>query len=203
MWDFLIENFDFVIAIFTTVFSVAGMQFRNMHAIRICLLIANGLLGLQCIIGGTFSAGGIVFLAIGQTVISFIFSAKGKRFPLPLTFIFMGGFTAIAVIYYSTPFDLLTMVAAWFFALAIVQERSHICRFYSILNTVLWLTYDLFVMPSGIVTHSILAILTFASIIRLDRDAWKQFFTSVKMKLTYTDKNADEKTVENEKEEIS
>ncbi len=203
MRDFLIENVDFIIAIFTTFFAVAGMQFRNMRVILVSQLISNGLLALQCILGGTASAGGIVFLAIGQTVVSFIFSAKGKRFPLPLTIVFMAGFTAITVIYFSTPFDLLTMVAAWFFALAIVQERSHICRFYSLVNTVLWLVYDFFVMPSGVVNHSVIAVLIFASILRLDRGEWKQLLTSAKEKLARGKKNATEETVEKEKEEIS
>ena len=201
--EFLIENVDFVIAIFTAFFAVAGMQFRNMRVILVSQLISNGLLALQCILGGTASAGGIVFLAIGQTVVSFIFSAKGKRSPLPLTFAFMAGFTAITVIYFSTPFDLLTMVAAWFFALAIVQERSHICRFYSLVNTVLWLVYDIFVMPSGMVNHSVIAVLIFISILRLDRSEWKQLLASARKKLSRAKETEAAKTVEKEKEEIS
>ena len=193
MRDFWIENVDFIIAIFTTFFAVAGMQFRNMRIILVSQLISNGLLALQCILGGTASAGGIVFLAIGQTIVSFIFSTKGKHFPLPLTFVFMAGFTAITVIYFSTPFDLLTMVAAWFFALAVVQERSHICRFYSLVNTVLWLIYDFFVMPSGVVNHSVIAVLIFVTILRLDRGEWKQLFASAKEKLARREKNVEKK----------
>lgn len=191
MPDFLIKNVDYIIAIFTTFFAVAGMQFRKMLAIRICLLLSNGLLALQCILGGTASAGGIVFLAIAQTVVSFVFDAKGKRFPIALTLVFMGGFSAVTVIYFSTFFDLLTMVAAWFFALAIVQERSHICRLFSLINTALWLIYDIFMMPSGVVNHSVIAVLIAVSILRLDRSEWKQFFS----------RNCKEKN--EEKEEIS
>ena len=203
MPSWLIENVDYVIAIFTTIFAVGGMQFRNMRIIIISQLLSNVLLALQCILGGTASAGGIVFLAIGQTVVSFIFNAKGKRFPFALTLVFMAGFTAITVICFSTPFDILTMVAAWFFALSIVQEHSHICRFYALVNTLLWLVYDFFIMPSGIVNHSIIAILILISIIRLDRGKWKQFFSLAKEKLSHADKSASVKNVEKEKEEIS
>ena len=191
MPDFLIRNVDYIIAIFTTFFAVAGMQFRNMRIILVSQLLSNGLLALQCILGGTASAGGIVFLAIAQTVVSFIFNTKNKRFPVALTLVFMVGFTAITVIYFSTPFDLLTMVAAWFFALAVVQERSHICRLYSLINTVLWLIYDVFMMPSGMVNHSVIAVLIAVSIIRLDRGEWKQFFSRIR------------KEKNEEKEEIS
>ena len=198
MWKFIVEHADYIISIFTTLFAVAGMQFRNMRVILITQIIANSLLAAQCIIGGTASSGGIVFLAIAQTIVSYVFTAKKRRFPIPLTLGFMAGFTAITIIYFSTPFDLLTMVAAWFFAIAIVQTKTHICRICSLTNTILWLIYDIFVMPSGLINHSIIGILILVSILRLDLKDWKETFTRVKSKRSDTETTSDEKTTNDE-----
>ena len=190
--DFLVKYGDYIIAIFTTIFTVAGMQFRNMKVILISQLIANSLLAAQCILGGTASAGAIVFLSIAQTVVSFVFNAYGKRFPVPLTVAFMAGFTAITIIYFTTPFDILTLVAAWFFAICIVQEHSYICRFCALANTCLWLIYDAFVMPSGLINHTVVGILIFATIIRLDRDESKRFYARFKKVESSTEENAEQ-----------
>lgn len=190
--EFIVDHIDYIIAVFTTIFTVAGMQFRNMRVILVSQLIANSLLATQCIIGGTSSAGAIVFLSIAQTVVSFVYNSCGKRFPVPLTISFMAGFTAITIIFFSTPFDILTLIAAWFYAICIVQEHSYICRFCVFSNTCLWLIYDAFVMPSGLINHTAVGVLIFATIIRLDRKEWKNVFARLKKTKKSTEKNPEQ-----------
>ena len=173
MIEFLQENVDYIIAVFTTLFAIAGMQFKDMRVIIVSQIAANGLLAAQAILGGTASASGIIFLGIVQTVISFIFTAKKKDFPMWLTLIFVVGFTVITVIYFTNAFDILTCVAAWFFAIAIVQKNSAVCRLYSAINVALWLIYDIFVMPSGMINHTIILCFIIVAIIRLDRAEWR------------------------------
>ncbi len=185
MIDFFIENPDYIISIFVTIFAVTGMQFKNMKVIIASQIIANGLLGVQCIVGGTASTGGVLFLATAQTALSFVLSYKKIKFPIWLTGLFMLGYTSITVIGFispnivSSPFDFLTMVAAWFFAVSMVQEKSWICRGLSIANLALWLTYDIIVLPSGILNHVILICFTIVSIIRNDREEWKALFSKL------------------------
>lgn len=185
MPEFIMENLDYVISIFTTLFAVCGMQFKNMKVIIFSQLVSNGLLAAQCIIGGTMSTGGVVILGTVQTAISFVFAYKKVKFPAWLTLLFMAGFTAVTVIGFispdikSSPFDLLTMVAAWFFAVAMVQEKSWICRGFSMANLALWLTYDIIVLPSGIITHVIIIGFTVVSIIRNDREEWSSVFNKI------------------------
>ena len=168
----VMKYLDYIIAIFTTLFAVAGMQFKNMKIIIVSQLAANALLGLQCLLGGTASAGATVVVALLQTSLSFVFTVRKKEFPVWLTLVFMGLFVAINVIWYSTPFDILVLVAACFFAAAIVQKRSWICRIYSFINTLLWLIYDIAVMPSGIINHSVILVFIFVGIVRLDIPEW-------------------------------
>ena len=188
MLEFLRENPDYIIGAFVLIATVLGMQFKNMRYIIICQLLSNALLALQCIVGGTVSTGGVVLLATVQTAVSFVYNSKGIKFPLWLTLSFMAGFSAITVIGFvspsiaSSPFDLVTMVAVWFFALSIVQERSWICRFCLAINVSLWLIYDVVILPSGVLNHAIILASIFFSIFRNDREEWKAFFRRVSRK---------------------
>ena len=56
----VMKYLDYIIAIFTTLFAVAGMQFKNMKIIIVSQLAANALLGLQCLLGGTAPHGILV-----------------------------------------------------------------------------------------------------------------------------------------------
>ena len=179
MWPFISENIDYVIAVFTTLFAVAGMQFKNMKVILASQIIANGLLALQAIIGGTASASITVFVAIVQTVICFIYNSNGRDFPIWMTGVFIAVYTAVAVICFNTVFDLLILFASVFFAVAVVQKRSSVCRFCSLCNCLLWLSYDIAVMPSGIITHVVISSFTLVAIIRLDREDWRRLFSKV------------------------
>ncbi len=196
MLGFLSENLDYVISIFTTLFAVAGMQFKNMKIIIVSQILSNGLLAAQCIIGGTVSAGLVVILATVQTVISFTFAYKHTEFPRWLTGIFMLGFTAITVFSLVnlakadglTPIvtvaNIITMIAAWFFAVAMVQTASWKCRLLSTCNLTLWLIYDIMVMPSGIITHIVIITFNIIAIVRNDREEWKNIFSKLSFKKT-------------------
>ncbi len=181
-FDFLKENPDYIIGVFALIATVLGMQFKSMRMFIIFQLLSNVLLGVQCIVGGTVSTGGVVFLAAVQTAVSFILNYKRMPFPMWLTLSFMVGFSAITVIgmispaIASSPFDLVTMVAVWFFALSIVQEKSWICRICLVCNVSLWLIYDIFVLPSAVLNHAIILTSIFVSILRNDREEWKAFF---------------------------
>ena len=176
------ENPDFIISAFVLTFAVLGMQFKDMRIIRVSQVIANGLLGIQCIVGGTASTGGVVFLGTLQTALSFVFVYKKKRFPLWLTGLFILGYSSITVIGFfspditSSPWDLLTMVASWFFAVSMVQEKSWLCRLFSLANLLLWITYEIILMPSGLITHGIILPCTIFSIVRNDRAEWKALY---------------------------
>lgn len=185
IFDFLVANPDYIISVFVLIFTVAGMQFKDMKFILISQIAANGLLAAQCIVGGTMSTGGVVLLATVQTVVCFVFNRMNIKVPLWLTGLFMAGYSAITVVGFivpsipSSPFDFITMIAAWFFALCVVQEKSWICRLYSVLNVALWLVYDIAVLPSAVLNHVIIISTTIVAIIRNDRAEWAGIFHKI------------------------
>ena len=201
-FDFLVANPDYIISVFVLIFTVAGMQFKDMKFILISQIAANGLLAAQCIVGGTMSTGGVVILATVQTVICFVLNRKNIKVPLWFTIVFMAGFSAITVVGFvvpsipSSPFDFITMVAAWFFALCVVQEKSWICRLYSVINVALWLVYDIAVLPSAVINHIIIITTTFVGILRNDRAEWAAVFRKIFGKKSAETLPEEEKTEE-------
>ena len=185
IFDFLVANPDYIISVFVLIFTVAGMQFKDMKFILISQIAANGLLAAQCIVGGTLSTGGVVILATVQTIICFILNRQNVKVPTWLTVLFMVGYSGIAVMGFfvpsipSSPFDLITMVAAWFFALCVVQEKSWICRILSVANVALWLVYDIAVLPSAVINHIIIISTTIVGIIRNDRAEWRALLAKI------------------------
>jgi len=165
-----------IIGIFTTAVSVLALQLKSMRYVLICQISANVLLCVQYSLQGTLSAGGVIILAIVQALISYILSSRGVRFPTWLTAIFIVGYTAITALCYSSPFDIVTCVAVWLFAIAVIQTRSYIYRALLVGNSMLWLIYDIFVAPSAIVTHVVILVFSIVGILRLDIPEWRRIF---------------------------
>ena len=172
-----------ILSVLTTAFTVCGMQFKNMNYILITQIISNSLLMAQYAINGGISAAGVVIVAIVQTIISFILTKKGIDFPYYLTAIFMVLFLVVTIIYYSGPFDIVSCVAVWCFAIAIVQKRSWICRAFSVCNVGLWLVYDFGTESySAVLTHVVVITFIIVGIIRLDIPEWRALLAGLKKK---------------------
>lgn len=170
------EILAYILGVFTTVFAVASMQFKNMKYVLICQLICNSILTMQYVLEDRVSVSGVVILAVVQTVVRFFFDKNGKPFPVWLTCVFIVGFTVVSVVMMTSPYDLITCAAVWLFAICIVQKRSSVARICSFGNTTLWLIYDILCAPSAIFTHAVILVFVAFGIIRLDREDWKLFF---------------------------
>jgi heme/copper-type cytochrome/quinol oxidase subunit 4 len=173
------EYLAYILGIFTTVFAVASMQFKDMKYVLVCQLICNSILTAQYVIEDRVSVSGVVILAVIQTIVRFFFDMKHKPFPVWLTCVFIVGFTVVSIVMMKSPYDLITCAAVWFYAICVVQKRSSVARICSTVNTVLWLIYDILCAPSAVVTHAVILVFIIAGIIRLDREDWKLFFSKI------------------------
>ncbi|MBO5907444.1 MAG: YgjV family protein [Clostridia bacterium] len=163
-----------VIGVITTAVAVLGMQFKNMKYILATQIVSNSLLVVQYLLQGTMSGSGVVILGIVQVTIGYVLGRMNKDFPLYLTVIFIIGHTVISIVSYSVPYDVLSLVAAWVFAISMVQKSSSVCRAMTLLNLSLWLVYDFGTGAySAVLTHAVIIVLTAVAVIRLDREAWK------------------------------
>ncbi len=174
-----LEIVAMIIGVFTTVCAVASMQCKNMKFVLVFQLASNTLLATQYIVEGNPQVGGVVFLAIVQTVVSFILNRKSIEFPIWLIAVFMVGYAVITIISFTSFFELLPLAAVWLLAIGLTQKRSSVYRILIGTNCLLWLIYDIFCAPSAILTHAVIIIFTVSGIIRLDRAEWKSFFARI------------------------
>ncbi len=150
--------------------AVLGNQFRNMKYVLLFQIAANVLLAVQYIVQGSFVAFMSAFIAVTQMTVSVILNMKGKRFSLSLCLAFALAYLVSSIVFYTSPWDIMTFIAMMFFCVSVIQTESFVYRAALMVNILLWLIYDIVKAPSAVFMHGSLMIFTAAAIIRLDRN---------------------------------
>lgn len=154
---------------FVTIVSVFSMQFKKMAHLVAAQMIANLLLMLNYLLLGGFSGAGVAIIATVQSIVVTILNTKKIKVPAFITIGFMLIFFICSIFTYKGILDITVMIAAQLFALAIVQEKSSVCRKLSLGNSFLWVIYDIGTGAyTTILTHGLLIVSTFIAIIRHD-----------------------------------
>lgn len=114
------------------------------------------------------------YLGAVQTLINYFFESKGKAIPKWLIAIYAVSIVVLNIWVANgiTALGLLVIVASLTFILCIGQTNGAKYRFWTIVNMVLWCTYDLLApaYPS-LITHVALLVFTVAGMIIHDRKA--------------------------------
>ena len=177
------EAFEIFLSITTTLLAIIALQGKSMTFILVFQLLLNVLVVLQYVISDNPSAALICTLAVVQVIIIYLFQRKKRVFPIWLTAIFMIGYTAISILQYTAVYDLITALAAWMFALSVVQRSPAVSRLFSFFNGALWIAFDLFATAySSLPVHITILTIAVVSIVRLDRCFWREFFQGKRRK---------------------
>ena len=186
----MIETILFVVSISVTIFSVLGMLCKKMTNLILCQLLATSLLCLQYALENAWSAAYTLPPAIALLVISFIYNHKSKSIPkwITNTFIIIFGGIVLFQILVRTKngwdfiflADVLVFAALVLFVICITRKKSYQSRICAVINSLLWLTYDIICAPSAILTHSAILLFTVIGIICNDRKEWKSVVRSTK-----------------------
>ncbi len=140
-----------IVGVFVTIAAILSLQFKEMKSILAMQVLANFLLMLNYYLLDAFSGAAIAIIATVQTVIMFIIrlleNKMSKKLNLILTvvvtLIFVGIFALSAINTYKAPVDILSALASLAFCICIVQKNAFVCRIFVILNSVLWIGYDI------------------------------------------------------------
>ena len=181
-----------VVSILTTAAAIWGMQCKKMKFVIISQLVANSLLGLQYVIENAWSAAYTLPFAISLSVISLVYTEKGKKLPNWVLYGFIGAFALVVALPLVLDADdfgakalisaVLMFAALIFFVLSITSTASYRARICSATNCLLWLIYDIMNAPSAILTHGVLLAFIAVGIVRLDRVEWRRFYERVVLK---------------------
>lgn len=137
--------------------SASLIKGRNMKLILFFVFCGNALVGASYHVGGSgINGAAACYLGAIQTLISYLFESKGK--PLPKWLIALYALSIIVLNIWVakgiTALGLLVIVASLTFIMCIGQKSGAKYRFWTIVNMVLWCTYDVLSRSySVLITH--------------------------------------------------
>lgn len=157
------------ISVLTCILAVVISQFKDMRGILAGRILTNLLSATTYLLLGGLSGAGVCLIAIVHTVIMYIYNEKKIPPHKSVIVLFVTLYVACSAVYYSSPVDIISGVAAVCFALSVVQTKPSCSRLWFVFNPLLWLIYDVFTRAYGnMVLHVIIFISTLAAIIRYD-----------------------------------
>lgn len=145
---------------------------QNMKKILFFVFCGNILVAVSYLLGGSgINGAASCFIGSAQAIINYFFDSKNKPLPKWLVAIYalafigvnlaVGGFSALGV---------LAIIASLTFIMCIGQKNGAKYRFWTIVNMVLWCTYDFLSKSYGALTsHVPLLIFTVAGMLIHDR----------------------------------
>ena len=165
---------SYVLGILGLVCSITAslIKGKNMKAILFFIFCGNVLVATSYLVGGSgINGAACCYLGGAQAIINYFFDSKGKPLPNWLVAIYAVSIIALnlAVGGFS-PLGILAIVASLTFILCIGQKSGSRYRFWTVVNMVLWCTYDVLSKSFGALSsHIPLLLFTVAGMIIHDR----------------------------------
>ena len=155
------------ISILTCIVAVVMVQLKSMKQILTGQIIANLLSASTYFLLGGLSGAGICFVAIVQSVVMYIYDAKKIKPHLTVVIGFIAAYILCSVVYYKSPVDIFSALAAIAFAMSVVQTKPQTSKCWYCLNPFFWLIYDVFNLAFiNLVMHLVIFISTLIAIFR-------------------------------------
>ena len=177
----IIEIVPYILSVLSlaSMVSASLIKGQNMKKILVLVFCGNTLAALSYLAsGGGLNGAASCFIGSAQTVINYFFESKGKPLPKWLVIIYMLAFVSVNLaVGMSGDFDplcILAIVASLTFVMCIGQKSGAKYRFWTIVNMLLWCTYDVLTKTwSNLVTHVCLLAFTVVGMIIHDRKSGK------------------------------
>ena len=174
--EYFVSNFTasplaFSISMAALVLEVVIYQFKEMKAIVIGQCISNFLILLTYALGDGLSGAAVCAVATVHTfMIYWLYQKKKKDISLWFVMCFVGIYIICSVFTFKVITDILPAAAAVLFALSVVQTKSCRYRMIILVNSILWIAYDIIISAPVpmLVTHSIAVVSVIVGIIRID-----------------------------------
>ena len=131
---------------------------KNMKLILVLVGAANLLVALSYFVQRPMAVNGGVSCTIGavMSLINYFFDKDNKPVPKWLVAIYAVVITGLNLSVAKSGADMLTVFAGLVFVMSIIQKNGKMFRLYTIVNLVLWCTYDFFKLSYGpLVQHTI------------------------------------------------
>ncbi len=116
---------------------------KSMGLILTFVFFGNFLVATSYLIDGNNNGAACCYIGAAQALINFFFEKSKKPIPMWLVGIYAIVIVSVNVGVMSEMLDLLAIIASLTFIMCIGQDNASKYRFWTIVNMVLWITYDI------------------------------------------------------------
>ena len=143
---------------------------KNMKLILLLIFSTNVLLATSYFLTGAYNGAATCCIGAVQTIVNYFFERKNKPIPRWLIAVYAVAFTVANLLVFAKLTDVIALLAAGAFILAICQKNGKQYRVWTLVNTLLWLVYDGVNRSYGpLTTHGILLITILFGMVMHDR----------------------------------
>ena len=167
-----ILSYIFNILALCAVITASLIKGKSMKLILFLVFCSNIFIATSYLLGGSgINGAASCFLGGTQSIINYFFESKNKSIPRWLAAIYAVSFIVVNLVVGGfSPLGILSIVACLSFIMCIGQKNGAKYRFWTIVNTCLWILYDILSKSfSALTTHIPLLIFTIAGMIIHDR----------------------------------
>jgi len=141
-----------------------------MKLILMLVFITNALIATSYLLTGAYNGAASCCVGAAQSIINYFYERKNKPLPAWLICLYALAFIVVNLLVFSHITDLIAMIASLTFIMGISQKNGKKYRIWTLVNTVLWLTYDLVNLSFGpLTTHLIQLTTVFLGMVMHDR----------------------------------
>ena len=143
---------------------------KNLKTILLLTFSSNVLLATSYLLTGAFNGAATCYIGAVQTIINYFLSRKNKPIPTWLIAVYAAAFLVVNILVFSSMTDIIALLAAMAFILGISQKSGKKYRLWTLVNTLLWIAYDLICLAFGpLSTHVIFLGTVIAGMVMHDR----------------------------------
>jgi len=165
------QTLSFLFSIIGLAAVITSFMIKNAGMKKLLFLNAagNGLMMLSYLCVGNMNGALTCGIGLTQGVINYFFAAKQKKLPVWLPILYALSFIAVNLTVYTSPVDLIAIVAALTAVILISASSGKVYRRWALINNCLWCVFDLLRASWGpLVSHLVLSATSFAGIVRND-----------------------------------
>lgn len=160
---------SYALSLVATVLGLIEPFGKKMKTVLIFNLLGNVLVGISYFLVAGYSGGFICAVAVVELIINYTFTSKDKKIPVWIIVLNACLFIAVNLITFTYWYDLFALLASLLFVLSIAQSTAKFYRVLYILNSLVWIAYDILAGAYGnLFTHVVLFIAILIAIVIRD-----------------------------------
>ncbi len=148
--------------------SASLMKGKSIKLILLLVFGGNFLAATSYLFSSGINGAAACYLGAAQTIINYFFDSKNKKIPIWLNVCYAIAIIAVNILVAGgfSWLGLLVIIASLTFIMCIGQDNGKMYRFWTIINMLLWCTYDIFVKSHAqLLQHVALLLFTVAGMV--------------------------------------